>query len=205
MTSAKDRLNRLRERTAKADGETHIEPVIKNTGPSDFTVKHFYELIRSNPSIENIKAAGEFYKEALVDGQKFIVPVGNLETLLQQLPGLTYFYRGILVDVQQIRRWLEERMNRLEAEKHNFYMYDDDVKSTYGVLKTTEAAKMAKADPTVVELGDSIRLMAYHEHRLEGLMSAFDDIKYVLNNIVTIRKENLEEVWVDPTRETKNA
>lgn len=203
MTSASDKLARLRERRAKSEDEKYIEPTMADS-KADFSVVHWYDTIRNDPSEENISAAAKFYADAVDDGKQHIVPVGNLETLLQQLPGITFFYQGILVDVQQIRRWLEERQVRLEAKMHNYFMYDDEAKSKYGTLKTTEAAKMAKACDEVVDLGNAIRLMAYHEHNMEALMDAFENIKYVLNHVVTIRKENLQEVWIDPTKETKN-
>jgi hypothetical protein len=81
-------------------------------------------------------------------------------------------------------------------------MFDEEAKSKYGNLKTTDAGKLAKSDPQVVEMYDCARLLAFHEHNLDRLMEAFGNIKYVLNNIVIIRKEKLEEVWVDPTSES---
>lgn len=201
MTQATSKLAALRERVA---GKTsHVEP--KFTPSTDFTTKRWYDTIRATPTTEVIRSACNYYQEAFDDGKQFVVPVGNLETLSVQLPGISFYYRAILIDVQQARRWLEERVERLESELHNHYMYDDEPKAKYGALKTTEASKLAKADVRVVEMMDNVRLLAYHEHLLETLMSAFDNIKYVLNNIVIIRQEKLEEVWVDPTKETTNA
>lgn len=191
----------MRERN-KSKG-SYVEPVIK-AHDSEFKVDRWYDRIRADPSVETVKKAASYYDEAVEDGKHYIVPIGNLETLLQQHPGITFFYQSILVDCQQSRRWVEEKVDRLEAAKHNYYMYDEEAKAKHGVLKTTEASKMAKADPEVVELADTARLLAFHEHNLDALMGAFDNIKYMLNHIVTSRKEGLEEVWVDPTSETNN-
>lgn len=201
MPTASERLAALRERKNK---KNHIEPTFKKED-SDFTIERWYDKIVNDPSVQTIKDAGAYYDEAIRDGQYYVVPIGNLETLLQQYPGITYYYQGVLVDCQQARRWLESKLERLESIKHNYYMYDEEAKSQYGALKTTEASKLAKADPEVLDMADGIRLLAFHEHNLGRLMEAFDNIKYTLNHIVTIHKEKLEEVWVDPTKETTNA
>lgn len=202
MSKSSERLAKLRERQ---QGKKHVEPDFQQDGRSGFIAVRWYEKIRATPDVETVKEACRYYADAVEDGKYYVVPVGNLETLLQQYPGITFFYQAILVDVQQARRWMEERLDRLEASRHNYYMYDDEAKAEHGVLKTTEAAKMAKADPTILDMADMVRLLAFHEHQLEALMGAFENIKYMLNHIVTIRKEKLEEVWVDPTNETTNA
>lgn len=202
MSTATERLAKLRERTS---GKTDlVEPVINTKTPS-FDIKRWYDTIRINPTMANVTLAGAYYAQAVDDGKFYVVPVGNLETLLEQHPGIMFYYQSILVDAQQSRRWVEERLDRLEAQKHNYYMYDEDAKTRYGVLKTTESSKLAKADPEVMEMSDCVRVLAYHEHNLEALIAAFENIKYVLNHVVTIRKEKLQEVWVDPTKETVNA
>ena len=200
-TKAAERLAKMRER---ASGKaTYVEPTIEANN-SDFTAQRWYDAIVDEPTIEKVREAGAYYSDAIKDGQHYVVPVGNLSTLLQQYPGIMFFYQGILVDCQQARRWLESKTERLEAERHNHYMYSEEAKAEYGAVKTTDAAKLAKADPSVIALVDGARLLAYHEHNLERLMEAFENIKYVLNHIVTIRKEKLEEVWVDPTKETSS-
>ena len=202
MSKASDKLAKLRERSSTK--KTFVEPTFANEN-STFTIQRWYDAIRDDPSAETVKKAAAYYDEAVQDGAYYVVPTGNLQTLTEQYPGITFYYQGILVDVQQARRWMEGRVERLEAERHNYYMYDDAVKAEYGTLKTTDAAKMAKSDPRVVEMYDCARLLAFHEHNLDRLMVAFDNIKYVLNNIVTIRKEKLEEVWVDPTTESSTS
>ena len=199
MSTASEKLAKLRERST--DKSKFVEPKFDNEN-SDFTIKRWYDEIRDSPTIDTVKKAAAYYDEAVQDGTYYVVPTGNLQKLTEQYPGITFYYQGILVDVQQSRRWLEGRVEKLEAARHNYYMYDEEIKAQYGTLKTTDAAKMAKADPMVLEMYDCARLLAFHEHNLDRLMVAFDNIKYVLNNIVTIRKEKLEEVWVDPTTES---
>jgi hypothetical protein len=198
MSKASDKLAELRQR---GDKKKFIEPVFQNEN-SDFSIQRWYDKIRNDPTVATIEQAALYYDEAVKDGTYYVVPTGNLQTLTEQHPGITFFYQGILVDVQQSRRWLEGRIERLEAQRYNYYMYDDAAKAEYGTLKTTDATKLAKGDPLVVEMSDCARLLAFHEHNLARLMEAFDNIKYVLNNIVVIRKEKLEEVWVDPTSES---
>ena len=200
--TASARLAKLRERTKNP--EDVIEPKTTTAG-TDFTIIRWFDQIRANPSVELVQKAGAYYDAAVQDGAKFVVPVGNLQTLVLQHPGLMFLYSGILVDVQQSRRWIEERLERLEAQMHNYYMYGEEAKAKYGALKTTESSKLAKADPEVVAFSDMLRLLAFYEHNVERLVAALDNLKYSLNNVVTIREHKLEEVWVDPTQETTNA
>jgi len=199
MSKASEKLAKLRQRNP--DKTKFVEPTFNNEN-SDFTIDRWYDKIRNNPTKKTVEEAAAYYDAAVQDGTYYVVPTGNLQTLTEQYPGITFYYQGIFVDVQQARRWLEGRIEKLEAERYNYYMYDDAVKEMYGTLKTTDATKMAKSDPSVVEMYDCVRLLAFHEHNIDRLMVAFDNIKYVLNNIVTIRKEKLEEVWVDPTSES---
>ncbi len=203
MSSASEKLAALRERVAKPKGG-HVEPVIKPGKEPKFTIFRWFEQIRANPTSDLIGKACAYYDAAITDGTHYVVPVGVLEDLLLQQPGLAFFYRGVLVDAQQSRRWMEARLDRLEAERHNYYMFSSESKDEYGSLKTTDAAKLAKGDPAVLEMSDNVRLLAFHEHNLERLMEAFENIKYVLNHVVTLRKEGLDPVWVDPTKETSN-
>jgi hypothetical protein len=198
MSKASEKLAELRKRSGN---KPYVEPVFRNE-KSDFTIERWYDKIRDNPTEAVIKDAAAYYDRAVADGTYYVVPAGNLQTLTEQHPGITFYYQGVLVDVQQSRRWLEGRVERLEAQRYNFYMYDEDAKAQYGTLKTTDASKLAKGDEQVVHMADCARLLAFHEHNIARLMEAFDNIKYVLNNIVIIRKEKLEEVWVDPTSET---
>lgn len=203
MTTTTKASEKLAAMKARLGGKAqHIEPSFAEK-PS-FQAVRWFDTVRGNPTKDVVRQAADYFTEAVEDGKFYIVPVGNLETLLQQHPGIQFFYQTILVDAQQIRRWLEERLDRLESERYNHYMYSEEAKREYGVLKTTDASKLAKSDPLVADMGDCIRLMAYHEHNLEALIGAFENIKYTLNHIVSIRKEKLEEVWVDPRVETKN-
>lgn len=201
MANASEKLAKLRDRANK---KSYIEPQKTESGTS-FDAERWFDRIRMKPNIHMVQEACEYYASAVEDGKNYVVPVGNLEQLVEQYPGITFFYRSIMVDAQQSRRWLDDHIIRVENDRYKYYMFDEDAKAKYGNLKTTEAGKMAKSDPVVAEIGDAIRLLAYQEHQLEALMEAFDNIKYVLNHVVNIRKEKLEEVWIDPTRETTNA
>lgn len=202
-----ERMKSLRERAKNK--KSPVDSETSNEDGEQFASKRWFHKIRS--ALDTDKAdrvvleAGKYYEEAILDGQRYIAPKGNLETLMLQLGGITYFYQGILVDCQQSRKWAEERGERKESEMYIHYMYSDEVKSKLGAApKTTEASKMAKADDRVKSLEDAARYLSYFENQLITLMDALQNLKYTLNNVVTIRKENLTEVWVDPAQGTKN-
>lgn len=192
---------------AKGRAKDSIKPY--EDGENPFKVVRWFPAARNRLGVvgdnEFIDQVRDYYDNAIFDGQQYIIPKGNLETLLLQLSGITYFYQGIYVDCQQIRKWLEEQAEKEELEKYAYYMYNEEAKSKLGAApKTTEAAKLAKGDDMVVRFVDMVRFFSYYENLLKNLIDAFDNNKYVLNNVVAIRKENLTEVWVDPSKETKN-
>lgn len=194
------RLENLRNRNKDEN-----DPIYRIVETDKSVSKRWFHKIRSS-SVDGkvIEAATDYYKESLNFGRNHVVPRGNLEDLILELPGVMFYYQAILVDCQQSRRWLEDHLERLEAKKYNFYMYDEEIKSKYGALKTTDASRFAKSDPEVAGIADYVRLLAYYEHHLSNLLATFENLKFTLNNIVTIRKEKLSEVWVDPTKESGN-
>lgn len=196
---ASTRLAEMRQRIQRPAETPTIEPELK-TGK--FNVVRWFDAIRAD--YERVYEAASYWQQAVEDGTQYVVPRGNLEELTLQQPGLKFFYGGIHIDVQQARRWWEERLERMEAEKHNYYMFDPEGKQVHGAVKTTEAAKLAKADPEIRKISDIVRLLAYHEHNVERLIKALESIDYVLNNVKELRINKQEEVWVDPTRETRN-
>ncbi|RMH20534.1 MAG: hypothetical protein D6698_04065 [Gammaproteobacteria bacterium] len=190
----KERLKSLRERQ---DGP-HIEPDMQSGQP--FKVIEWFDTIRENPSAGNIDKAITYYKQAILDGRYYVVPVGNLQTLVEQLPGLLYFYGSILTDCQQARKILEMKTEQLLAEKKRYFMSDPEAVAKFGNLKITEVNAMAAADPEYQDMEMYARRMADAEHKLTILVDSLENLKYVLHNLVTIRKEGLEEVWVDATK-----
>lgn len=204
MSDISEKLAALRERAARPVDEPIIEPDVANPDTGFKTIRWF-DRVTANPTPEILKEAGVYYQQAVEDGRRYAVPLGNLQKLFEQHSGIVYYYNAILVDCQQVRRWLEMRAEIIEAERYRFYMYDEEAHMKYGAVKTTEAAKLAKSDPMVQDYAEMVRYAAYYENHLNVLVEALDNVKYTLNNIRDIRQNGLEEVWVDPTHETQNS
>lgn len=171
-------------------------------GSSEFKVVLWYNAVRKDRTL--VSEAAEYYKQAVEDARPYITAIGHLETLLAETPGLGHFYKNIHTDAQQIRRWLEERLEIESAQKYKWFMISPEAKAEYGELKTTEASKFVKADPTLADLSDDIRMMAYYDHLLDDIAHGFQNRSIMLNHIVNVRVNGLEEIWVDPTKETQN-
>lgn len=199
MSKVDDMRERLKNKGRTKSGVTAHAQAAPD---SDFRMQRWYDAVRADRT--KVKDAADYYRAALSDATPHIVAIGHLETLLAETPGLAHFYRTISTDASQIRKWLEERYEIELAQKHKWLMNSAEAKAEYGDLKTTEAGKYAKADEGLADLMDDIRLMAYWEHMMDDVVSGFTDRGYMLNHLVTIHKEKLEAVWVDPTKETRN-
>lgn len=165
-------------------------------------VIRWFNTIRNDRG--RLNDAYEYFEEVLKDGQNDTGCVGRLEDLCLETPGLVGYYRGFLTDAQQIRRWLEEHKEVVRGKKYQWLMTSQVAKQQYGDIKTTEATNYSKIDVEVIELGDMVRIMARIEHALEDITEAIQNRSIMLTQVVAIRKSGLEEVWVDPRKETVN-
>lgn len=199
MTTASEMRERIKNKKKAATGQMARAAADPD---NEFRLKRWYEEVRADRS--KVAEAAKYYNAAVEDAEKHIIAIGHLETLVAETPGLAHFYKTIRTDAQQIRRWLEERLEIETQQKYKWLMTSPEAKAEFGELKTTEAGKFAKADEGLASMFDDMRLMAYYEHLLDDVVSGFDNRGYMLNHLVTIYKEKLEAVWVDPTKETKN-
>jgi len=170
--------------------------------PIKFKSVRWFNTVRDD--IANFEKAVEYFHEAVEDGTPYLAAVGNLQTLLAELPGLVGFYRPILVDAQQIRRWLETSLEQEKAIKYKWFMSDPEAKKEYGALKTTEATNFMKAEEDLHVIADMVREIANCEHHLEVIAEGLNQKGMTLSKIVDLRVAGMEEVWIDSTRETKN-
>lgn len=189
------------KKRSTADGMKKPGSVSKPSG-----VRHglkgrlFFTKIREGKA--TIDDAWPYWREVVEDAHQHLAFKGNLQTLLQEHPGLAYFYRSILTDAQQTRRWMEMKAEQAEVEKYKWLMTSEEAKKEYGTLKTTEAAKFAKADEEVLNLNQSVRVLADIEHHLDNVALGFQDRGIMLSHIRAVREAGHEEVWVDSNLET---
>jgi len=183
-------------------GEATFQEAIPKSGPVRAGLRGtlWFKKVRENPEL--LEEAIGYYERVVEDSHQPLAFRGPLGTLLQEHPGLAFFYRSILTDAQQIRRYLELRADQVETAKYKWLMTSGEAKKMYGDLKTTEAAKFAKAESEVVELAANVRLMANVEHQLDNVALGFQDRGIMLNRIVDVRKEGHHEVFIDSGLET---
>ncbi len=162
----------------------------------------FFSKIRMGEA--SIEDAWPYWRAVVDDAHQHLAFRGNLQTLLQEHPGLAFFYRSILTDAQQTRRWMEMKAEDKEIERYKWLMTSEEAKKEYGALKTTEAAKFAKADEEVLNLKEKVRVLADIEHHLDNVALGFQDRGIMLNRIVDVRKAGHEEVFIDSNLETDN-
>lgn len=172
------------------------------TEPDRFHIVRWFDKVCADR--KNLDAAIDYFKRAVEDARPHMTAVGPLETMLAETPGLAHFYSGIMIDAQQIRRWLEAVRETAFARRYKHYMFDSDVRRKYGELKTTEITKMVQAEDAIGEMDLQIRLIANVENHLLNVNETFTTRNINLSRIVEVRKANLQDVWIDATKGTEN-
>lgn len=197
------RLDEIKARAAnRRYPQTAIPPVRAPNKYQPFDVLRWFDRVRLDESLLN--DALDYYKKAIDDARQHITAQGHLETLVAETPGLEYLYKGILVDVQMVRKWYDELYEQEIGRRHRWYMTSTEARDQFGDVKTNEATKWVKADDRVAEMAMIIRRLAHAEHHLLSVIEGFTARSIMLNHLVAIRKHNLTEVWINPTRETTN-
>lgn len=149
--------------------------------------------------------ASDYYLSVKEDAPRELLPVGKLDSLLTVITARAYFYKSIHTDALQVRKYLENVLSEYEAKKYVWFQSTADGKALVGSKPTaTDIRNHIKSDDTVLLLNECIRLIAEKQHILEDICDSFTDLGFKLKTIADLRIANLEEVWVDGTRETKN-
>lgn len=156
----------------------------------------WFERIRENFDLKNDVIL--FYKNIIKDAIVYIELRGNIEELLLETPGLAYWYNQIMVDAQMIEKLFDDRKQSLIKKKYHEYAANPE----FSNMKTTELQKLAASDDEVLETEEYSRIFEFYKKQLDNICTFFDNRKYTLNHIVEVRKHNLQEVWVDSTKET---
>jgi hypothetical protein len=196
VNDIKSRVGALADRVRKTRA-----PSLEST-PEHFKIQRWFDAVCEDRG--RLQEAVDYFKTAIVDARPHMTAVGPLETLLAETPGLDHYYKGVLVDAQQIRRWLEEMHEIMTARKVKSLMYDRESRQMYGELNVTSATKLAKAEDDIARLAMEIRVIANVENHLLSVIEGFTTRNINLSRIVEIRKANLQDVWIDPTKGTSN-
>lgn len=167
-----------------------------------FKSVRWFNVVRND--IDKFEDAVSYFHKAVEDGIPHLASAGNLQTMLAELPGLVGFYRPILVDAQQIRRWLESSLEQEKSKKYKWFMSSPEAKKEYGALKTTEATNFMKADEELHSIADMVRELANCEHQLEVIPEGLIQKGILLSKIVDLRVAGMEEVWINSAEETNN-
>lgn len=160
------------------------------------------EVDSTDDLVEAVLGAAEYYLDVSKDKDADLTVVGRLEVMLAENTGLQFFYKGIHTDALQVRKYLEMLLEGYEARRYKWFTTDEDAKAEYGKLTATDVRNYVKADAVVELLNDMIRLIADRQHMLEDIQEGFKTRGIMLSKIVDLRVAQLEEVWIDGTRET---
>lgn len=213
MSDALERIRAARAKKAGGTPQSSSQPAVRSTtqfphleispeGEKRLVVKRYYDIVTND--ISRSKEALDFFRVAVENAYQHATAFGNLLILAQETPGLQALYGGIQVDASQIRKYLEERLNIDKAKKIKWLMNDPESRKMHGELKITEAKQWCEADDQIADLTLLVRRFANAENQLTNIMNGFTTRSVMIAKITTIREAGLEEVWVDPGRETTN-
>jgi len=198
MPSIDEMREKLRQKKP-ASGQVS-QPVQRSSEP--LKAIFWFDTVRADRS--RINEAFDYYRTAAADARQHLEMHGNLETLVAETPGLAFFFRNIHTDAQQIRRWLEEQLEIKTAQKYKWFATSPEAKDKYGDLKVTEVKNFVKAEDDIIELAEQIRLISYYDHMMDNVCEGFTNRSIMLNHVVNIRVEKLQEVFIDPRKETEH-
>jgi len=214
---ASDALSRLKATYQKKGSgrssptSTTVWPELVKSAEADnkLMIHRYYEIVTRGTNwdatrYQKFEEALNYYRIVVENAHQHATAVGNLLLLAQETPGLQTLYGGVHVDASQVRKYLEEALNIQKARKVKWLMNDPEAIRQHGALKVTEAGKWAEADDEIADLTLYVRRFANAENQLGNIMNGFTTRSVMIAKITTIREAGLEEVWVDPTRETLN-
>lgn len=157
-----------------------------------------------NAVIEKIAEASEYYKTAMEDAEKDLLKVGRLEDLVLKTTSMAFFYKGVSIDIQQTRSYLEMVIESYKSRKYTWYTLDEEGKQVHGKLTATEANNLVKGEEAVEIINDCVRVLANHQNHFENIVSCFERRGHELKTISDLRNSGNHEVWIDETKETIN-
>lgn len=162
-------------------------------------LKIWYDEVTND--LNKFSFALDYYRAKAKEGSRHTILYGTLGELNLQTPGLVQHYDTIQQDCSSIRKWLEETLKTVEAQKYKYYMTDREIIKEFGELKSTEISKFVRADNDVIDLYNMVRMIAATEHNLDALTEGLRQRSIILGRLVAIYKEGMEERWIDSTQD----
>lgn len=165
---------------------------------SPLKVVRWFERVRDD--ITNVPDACEFYKGVILDGEKHVAPVGPLERLHREQPGLVHFYGGFHKDAIAVAKYLEDLYDTEHAKKYAWF-HSPEAKQEYGDLKATDIKNYVNGDDFLWSIKQLHHMAMNAERQLDNLCDAMKTRGYYISNLMTIHQYKLEHVFIDATKE----
>lgn len=151
----------------------------------------------------NVPDACEYYKGVILEGEKYVSPVGDLGRLHLEQSGLQSYFGGFYKDAMGVAKYLEELYDMEHAKKSSWF-HSPTAKQEYGTLTATAIKNYADSDEFIWTLKQFHRTAEYYKDQLENVFKAIISRGYFIQNYFEIKKHNLEFVVVDARREQVN-
>lgn len=164
-------------------------------------VKVWYPEIALAEDVSKLPDAIAYYEQAQKDGERYLVPKGNLETLLTAQAGIVYYYESAYNDAQKISKWLEERLSHAKACKHVWFQTAEG-RNLYGDLKATDLKQYIEADNTIFDLVEQLGYIDAAKLGLSSLVERLRERGIYLSMVAKLRAAGQSEIMIDASQES---
>lgn len=159
-----------------------------------------YWFHRVTNDLTRVADAIEYYEEVISDGARHVAPVGNLEQLQAEQPGLIFIFSQAHDDIHAIKKYMETLIEYEEGKEWK-RLQSQEGRAEYGDLKATDLKNYVAAADDVHFYKSLLTTLIFYETRLASVATAINTRGFIINSLQDIRKNGLSEVWIDSRKE----
>lgn len=171
----------------------------KAKGQTKLQVQVWYPVVIDD--LTKLPDAISYYERVVKDGEKHLVPKGNLETLLAAQAGIVYFYETAYNDAAKIVKWMNAHIDYQRGCKYRWFQSDEG-REKFGPLKQQETGKYIEGDSEIYALTESLCFIEAAKSSLSSLVERLQDRGINLSMIAKIRAAGQSEIMIDSSQES---
>ena len=138
--------------------------------------------------ISKIADAIDYYEKELLVARKELQLTGNIEKAAASLPGLIEYRFNQLQEIEAILNYLNLEIRRMKSRFFKKYL-----EHYQRALSSRDAEKYIEGEADVVDYEHIINEFALLRNKWLGIIKAFDQKSFSLNNVVRLRSAGLED------------
>lgn len=129
-----------------------------------------------------------FYESELLDARHELKLTGNIEKAAASLPGMIEYRFNQLQEIEAILNYLNIELKRLKSKHFRKYL-----ESYQRALSSRDVEKYVDGEEEVVTYDHLINEFALLRNKWLGVLKAFDQKSFSLNNVIRLRTAGMED------------